>query len=156
MVSSRQNHTPGPAPPDPSSPTNPSVLGLILNAIQDTGRTTRLISLLIAGSVGVAIVMEAAKGVHLHWPGFMMPVIRFPALTAGGAWVLALVGMGAKKAITGAWKARRELKVTVPNSGAQTSIGSPEPSPRPTRTQSRTRRLPRTRQQPGRYRLQPG
>jgi hypothetical protein len=64
--------------------------------------------------------------------------------------------MGTKKAITSAQKARKELTVSAPDGEAQTSTGSPEPSPRQDPTQPKPLQLPRTRRQPGRYRPRPG
>src|SRR5215831_8462240 len=111
--SRRQNHTSGPPSPDTPDPPDPlpspSLLGLIWGAIQKTGTTVRLGFILLVLFGGVELIMQASKGVYMPWPGFVMPVLRFP-VTALGASALTLVVAKVNKVVKSWLKERKERK----------------------------------------------
>jgi hypothetical protein len=156
----RRSHASGipdtPDAPDPpyasDPPDDPSLLGLFSKAIEDTPRTIRLIAIMIVVFAGIVVVLEAAKGVHLHWPSFVTPTLRLPTLTAAGGSMLTLTVIGIRKAISGP-EAR---KASAPSAEGQTSTSSSPQSSGQHQQQPKSPQLRNTRRQSGRYRLQSG
>jgi len=69
------------APAQPEHPANPSIRRILYEAIRDTGQTIRLIAIMAFASPGIAAIVEAARGVHLHLLGYTIPA---PAIAGAG------------------------------------------------------------------------
>jgi hypothetical protein len=64
------------APARPAnSPENPTLLKILREATESTGRTVRLSAILVTVFAGVAGEIYAAKGIHLKWSGFYAPAM---------------------------------------------------------------------------------
>lgn len=70
-----------PAPAQTEPPANPSLRRILYEAIRDTGQTIRLITIMAFASPGIAAIVEAARGVHLHLLGYTVPA---PAIAGAG------------------------------------------------------------------------
>jgi hypothetical protein len=190
MASSRrEDHTSGPASPEPADPpdlpASLSLWSLIWGAIHNTGKTVRLICIAFAAAGCIAVILDAAKGVHVHWPVLIVPAGRLPTLTGVGGVALTLAAIGIKKAISGWWKERKrkrkeqqeqqelqrrrmerqemeerkrrqEPRPSAPRGAARTRARSSGPSPKQDQQRLRSRQLRHTTRQPGRSHPRPG
>jgi hypothetical protein len=117
-MSTREDELPSPAPryaPDvPDPPVNPTWRRIFLEIIRNTGNAARFIALIASLFACLPVVLEPAKGVHLHWRDVSVPIPSIPALSTISASVIVLLTAGVaprvKKAIRKWRKARKKAR----------------------------------------------